>query len=113
RETLRLDNVRIPPGMRLFARGSALPYRPESRYSVDSIHSGAQLELASELGPAPRGEHRVPPLALWLGDVLGLVRSVTVYRGETEIGVLPRPVGVDYVRCALGGGGDDEHTMPV
>jgi uncharacterized protein (DUF58 family) len=113
REVLRLDKVRIPPGMRLFVRGSALPHRPESRYVIDGIHSGAQLELASDLGPAPRGEHCVPPLALWLGDVLGLVRSVTVYRGETELVVLPRPVAVDHVKRLFGSDGDDAHSVPV
>src|SRR5690349_8509023 len=61
---------------------------------------------SSELGIAPRGDHRVPPLFLWLGDVLGLTRTAVVERGAAQLSVLPRPSAVDGVRALLGPGRD-------
>jgi len=113
REEVRTSGVKIPAGMRLFAVGRVTRHGAVTRYSVGSEGSHADLKLESELGPAPRGEHRVPPLALWLGDVLGLTRTPVVHRGEAMFSALPRPGLVDGVRELLGNGGDDASSRPT
>jgi uncharacterized protein (DUF58 family) len=107
REEVRLAGVKIPAGLRLFATGRALRNGVTTRYALGSTASRAELKLESALGSAPRGEHRVPPLTLWLGDVLGLTRSPAVERGAAQISVLPRLTAVDGVRALLGPGRDD------
>ncbi len=107
REELQLDHVAIPPGMRLFVSGRALPHGLTTRYTVGARGARAQLQLHRALGAAVRGAHQAPPLRLWLGDVLGLTRTPTVHRGEARFSVLPRPVTVTGVRALLGPGGDD------
>ncbi|MEO8553730.1 MAG: DUF58 domain-containing protein, partial [Kofleriaceae bacterium] len=82
-----------------------------SRYCVETL--GSEVKLESELGPALRGEHRVPPLALWFGDALGLTRSPVVHRGETELAVMPKQVQVDGAKQLLGTGGDDALSVPT
>src|SRR2546430_2690144 len=67
----------------------------------------------AELGRGPRGEHRVPPLALWLGDVFGLARGPIIHRGEAQLLVLPKPCQVDHVRDLLGPGGDAATSVPT
>jgi uncharacterized protein (DUF58 family) len=113
REQLHLTGVRIPAGMRLFATGRALPDGPTTRYAMGADCSHADVQLASELGPAPRGEHVAPAMALWLGDVLGLTRTQPAELGEARCSVLPRPAAVDGVRALLGGGGDDAVALPT
>jgi uncharacterized protein (DUF58 family) len=113
REQVHVAGVRIPSGMRLFVQGRATLHAPITRYFLGSDASGAEVELASELGPAPRGEHRAPPLALWLGDVLGIAHSPIVHRGEATFSVVPRPPRVDGARRLLGEGKDDAHTVPT
>jgi len=107
REQLRLCDVRIPAGTRLFASGRATSRSPITRYAVGTEASMGDVTLVTELGPAPRGEHRTPPLALWIGDVLGLARTPIVYRGETELVVYPKPAIVDGTQDIVGTGGDD------
>ena len=104
REEIRLAGVAIPAGMR---------HGAEARYAVGAEGSLAEVTLESELGHALRGEHHAPPLALWLGDVLGLTRTPSTYRGEARFTVLPRPGDVDGVRALLGSGGDDAISRPV
>ncbi|HSS01547.1 MAG TPA: DUF58 domain-containing protein, partial [Kofleriaceae bacterium] len=106
REEIVIAGVRIPPGMRLFATGRALRHGLFTRYALTSSASLAEVKLESELGIAPRGDHRVPPLFLWLGDVLGLTRTAVVERGAAQVSVLPRPSAVDGVRALLGPGRD-------
>jgi uncharacterized protein (DUF58 family) len=65
------------------------------------------------LGAALRGEHQVPPLAMWLADVLGLARSYVVHRGETTFTVKPKPAVVDGVQKLLGTGGDAQIAHPT
>jgi uncharacterized protein (DUF58 family) len=113
REEVRLSGVKIPSGMRLFASGRALRHGVVTRYAVGSEGSGSDIRLESELGPAPRGEHRVPPLTLWLGDVLGLARTPVAQRGEAMLTVLPRAGAVDGVKELLGHGGDDAISRPA
>jgi uncharacterized protein (DUF58 family) len=113
REEVRFEGVRIPAGMRLFATGRAHSHGPVSRYVVGADASGAEIDLESSLGPARRGEHRVRPLAMWLGDVLGLTRTPTVYRGEASYAVMPKPVDVDDVAPLAGVGGDADRTRPA
>lgn len=113
REELRITGVRIPVGMRLFATGAAMPHGAVTRYAVGSEASRAELRFDSEIGPALRGEHRAPPLALWLGDVLGLSRTPTVRRGATSFRVLPRPAEIRGARALLGAGGDDAIARPT
>jgi uncharacterized protein (DUF58 family) len=113
REQLHLTGVRIPAGMRLFATGRAMPDGPTTRYAIGADCSHADVRLASELGPAPRGEHVAPAMALWLGDVLGLTRTQPAELGEARCSVLPRPAAVDGVRALLGGGGDDAIALPT
>ena len=108
REEVRVTGVKIPAGMRLFAAGRATRHGAEARYAVGAEGSLADVVLASELGPAPRGEHEAPPLTLWLGDVLGLTRTSPIARGGgARFAVLPRPRPVDGARALLGRGGDD------
>jgi uncharacterized protein (DUF58 family) len=113
REELHLAGVRIPAGMRLFATGRALPHGVTTRYTLAATASLAEIKLESELGSAPRGEHRVPPLTLWLGDALGLTRTPAVQRGAARVSVLPRPTAVDGVRALVGPGRDDASARPT
>ncbi len=113
REQLHLTGVRIPAGMRLFATGRAMPDGATTRYAIGSDCSHADVQLASELGPAQRGEHVAPAMALWLGDVLGLTRTQPAELGEARCSVLPRPATVDGVRALLGAGGDDAIAQPT
>jgi uncharacterized protein (DUF58 family) len=110
REQLHLTGVRIPAGMRLFATGRAMPDGATTRYAIGSDCSHADVRLTSELGPAQRGEHVAPAMALWLGDVLGLTRTQPA---EPRCSVLPRPAAVDGVRALLGAGGDDAIALPT
>ena len=113
-EVLRLAGVRVPVGMRLFATARTTGRSASSRYVVGSDASRADLKLASELGFVPRGEHHIEPVAMWLGDVLGIAYTPIVKRGgKTTFTVLPRPGTVDGVRQLLGRGGDDMQTKPT
>jgi uncharacterized protein (DUF58 family) len=113
REELTLRGVWIPPGMRLFASGRALPHGRTTRYAVDARDSRAELRLERALGPAPRGEHDAPALSLWLRDVLGLTRTPVVFHGEARFTVLPKPAAVRGARALLGPGGDDALAVPA
>jgi len=110
RERLTLEGFKIPAAMRLFITGRATRHGAEARYAVGSDSSQAALEVESELGPAPRGEHHTEPMTLWLGDVLGLTRTAPIQRGEASFLVTPRPAKVDNVRELLGDGRDDMHS---
>jgi hypothetical protein len=113
REELRLTGVKIPAGLRLFATGRAFHHGVTTRYTLDSTASLAEVKLEAELGAAPRGEHDVPPLTLWLGDVLGLTRTPSVERGAAHVAVLPRPSLVTGVKALLGAGRDDASARPT
>ena len=113
REELRLTNVEIPIGMRLFVTGQPMRHGPVTRYAIGAESSKAELRLESALGPARRGEHHAPPLALWLGDVLGLSRTPTVLRAEARFTILPRPGVVDGAQRLLDLGGDDALARPA
>ena len=113
REELRITGVRIPAGMRMFAVGRTTRHGAISRYAVDASASRGELRLASELGPAVRGEHRAPPLALWLGDVLGLTRSPAIRAGAASFAVLPRPAVIRGVAAVTGTGDDDARAQPI
>lgn len=110
REELRLTGAWIPPGMRLFAHGRAQPGGPIARYAIDT---NDDVKLTAELGPAQRGDHRAPPLAMWLGDKLGLARTPAVLRGEAAFVVLPRPRTVIGAQRLLGPGGNDAIAQPA
>jgi hypothetical protein len=107
REEIRLRGVRIAAGLRLFATGRAFRHGITTRYVLDSTASLAEVKLEAELGSAPRGDHDVPPLTLWLGDVLGLTRTPAVERGAAHVAVLPRPSVVTGVKALLAAGRDD------
>jgi uncharacterized protein (DUF58 family) len=114
REVIELSNVHIAAGMRLFMTGRAMRNGAIARYTADSSASGGEVRFESELGPAHRGEHRTPPLELWLGDVFGLTRSAVVHRGEgATFTVLPRPIAVDGAQQLLGPGGDAATSNPT
>ena len=113
REEIRLAGIKIPTGMRLFVVGRATRHGAITRYAVGSDGSYAEVELASELGVAQRGEHAVPPVALCVGDVLGLTRTPIVRHGETRFVVLPRPSTVEHVNALMADGGDDAHSRPT
>ena len=113
REQLHLTGVRIPAGMRLFATGRAMIDGPTTRYAIGADCSRADVRVASDLGPARRGEHCAPAMSLWLGDVLGLTRTQPTELGEARFSVLPRPAAVDGARAVLGAGGDDAAARPT
>lgn len=113
REQVAIAGVRIPAGMRLFATGRAMRHGVLTRYAIGSEGSRAELALHSELGPAMRGEHCAPAMALWLGDVLGLTRTPDTELGEARFSVLPRPAAVDGARVLVGAGGDDARSEPT
>ncbi|MBL9015695.1 MAG: hypothetical protein JNL83_16040, partial [Myxococcales bacterium] len=113
REELALNGIAVPSGMRLFISGQAMKHGALSRYVVGSEASGAEVALASELGPALRGDHRAEPLELWLGDVLGLTRSPSVRRGPAAFSVLPRATAVEGAQQLLGAGGDAAVAHPT
>lgn len=107
RELLKLDGVKIPAAMRLFASGKPTRHGYTTRYAIGSDASNGSVELTADLGPAPRGEHHAPAMKLWLGDVLGLTRTAPIERGELTFTVLPRPAKVAGARELLGEGRDD------
>jgi len=111
REQIEIRALAIPPGMRLFVMGRAQRHGVISRYVVDG--EVGELRLESELGPALRGEHHAPPLAMWFGDVMGLTRTAVVHRAPTAFTVVPRQVAVDGARTLLGEGGDDQRALPA
>jgi uncharacterized protein (DUF58 family) len=111
REEVRLQGVRIPAGYRLFARGDTGRLGSESRYVVGSDAAGAEVLLESDLGSAPRGEHQLPALTMWLQDVLGLCRTPIHHLGATRYTALPRPSAVDGAKKLLGRGGDDTQAV--
>jgi uncharacterized protein (DUF58 family) len=111
-EEVRLTGARIPTGFRLFARGRIGARWPESRYVVGEGASGGEIVLESEVGPALRGEHRAPPLTVWLQDVFGLCRSVQRTAGKASLTVLPRLRPVEGVKPLLGHGGHDLEPRP-
>jgi uncharacterized protein (DUF58 family) len=113
REEITLRGVRIPAGFRMFVIGRAGKLGTLSRYVVGSDASRAEVRLEGDLGPAPRGEHELPPLELWLQDVLGLCRSPRALRGAASFTALPRPGAVDNARQLLGSGGADQETRPA
>lgn len=113
REEVKLNHVAVPSGMRLFISGKAMKHGALSRYVVGSESSGAEVALASELGSAQRGEHQAEPLELWLGDVLGLTRTPSVYRAPASFSVLPRPGAVEGALKLLGTGGDAAVAHPT
>jgi uncharacterized protein (DUF58 family) len=113
REEIRLRNVKIPAGFRLFVNGWSRRHGPNSRYAVSSEGSRAELLLESDLGAAVRGEHTAPPLQLWLGDVLGLTRTPIARFGAAAQTVLPKPGQVEGARLLLGKGRDDTTTVPT
>lgn len=113
REEITLRGVRIPAGFRLFAVGRGGKLGTRSRYVIGSDASRAEVRLESELGQAPRGEHELPPLELWLQDVLGLCRTPRIERAPAKLIALPRPGNVDNARQLLGSGGADQDTRPA
>lgn len=113
REELKLANVAVPSGMRLFISGRAMKHGALSRYVVGSESSGAEVALASDLGAAQRGEHQAEPLEVWLGDVLGLTRSPSVRRAPVTFCVLPRTGAVEGAVKLLGTGGDAAVAHPT
>ncbi|MEO8844216.1 MAG: DUF58 domain-containing protein [Kofleriaceae bacterium] len=113
REEITLRDLAIPPGMRLFILGRPQRHGAISRYVVEASELGGEAKLESDLGPALRGEHRAPPLALWFGDALGLTRTAAVHRGAAEFVVVPKPVQVDHVQRLLGPGGDAALSIPA
>jgi uncharacterized protein (DUF58 family) len=113
REQLRLVDVRVPSGMRLFIVGRAQRHGIASRYVVAGRDAGREVRLESDIGPALRGEHRAPALAMWFGDVLGLARTTVVHLGETSFRVLPKPAVVDGAPVLLGAGGEAAIARPT
>lgn len=113
REEITLRDLAIPLGMRLFVLGRAHRHGALSRYVVEASELGGEVKLESELGPALRGEHQAPPLALWFGDALGLTRCAAVHRGAADFVVMPKQVQVDHVQRLLGPGGDDALSVPT
>jgi uncharacterized protein (DUF58 family) len=109
-ERVRVAGARIPVGFRLFLTGKVGPRWPVSRYAVDASASGGEVVLESELGPGFRGAHHAPPLDVWLGDVLGLCKSVRRRAGAATLTVLPRLRKVEGARKVAGRGG--LHTEP-
>ena len=70
-----------------------------------------EVELESELGPALRGEHRVPPLALWFGDVLGLTRTAGRPSRRDRARRDAAPASRSTARSTLLGDGGDDATV--
>lgn len=113
REQIRLTNGRVPSGMRLFIVGRAQRHGIVSRSVVDGRDAGREVRLETEIGPALRGDHRAPALAMWFGDVLGLSRTTVVHLGETSFRVLPKPAVVDGAPVLLGAGGEAAIARPT
>lgn len=103
-ESVRLKDVAIPAGYRLFLAGRIGPRWATSRHVVESTESGAELVLESDVGPALRGEHDAEPLSVWLEDVFGLCRSLVVSAGAARLTVLPRARQVDRAVSLKDGG---------
>lgn len=89
-EELCFSNPRIPTGFRLFARGRVGPRWATSRYVVEGRADGSEIRLHTDVGPAVRGAYEAEPLEIWLQDVFGLCRSMSVRAGSASLVVLPR-----------------------
>ena len=111
-EEVRLADVQIPTGFRLFVSGRVGQRWATSRYAVDDTESGGEILLESEIGPAIRGEHVVEPLSLWFQDVFGLCRSTRIQAGDASLTVLPRPRPVEGVSDLLGRAGSELEARP-
>lgn len=109
RETLRLVDVRVPLGYRLFATGRVGRRWATTRHVLDAADAGGEVRLESEIGPAVRGEHEPEPLAIWLEDTFGLCRTPRAWVGANRVTVLPRSRPIDRAVPLLGeGGGETE-----
>ncbi|APR79242.1 Hypothetical protein A7982_04589 [Minicystis rosea] len=111
-EEVRLADVDIPTGFRLFVSGRVGARWAMSRHAVEDTESGGEILLETEIGPALRGEHDAEPLALWFQDVLGLCRSPRIHAGEARLTVLPRPRPVESVTDLVGRAGNDLEARP-
>jgi uncharacterized protein (DUF58 family) len=109
-EEVALSGARIPLGFRLFVSGAVGPRWPATRYTADAELGGGEAILRSDLGPAYRGDHHAPALSVWLGDVLGLCRSVRRLAAPATLTVLPRVRAVEGVRDMRSAGGQAEAT---
>jgi uncharacterized protein (DUF58 family) len=120
-EEVRLAGARIPSGFRMFMTGSVGPRWATTRHGVDAESAGAsggEVVLESDVGPAHRGDHRAPPLDVWLEDVFGLCQSVRRKAGPAALTVLPRVRAVDGAPIGLDRGGHDlaprtAHVLPT
>ena len=113
REELRFADARIPAGFRLFATGRVGPRWPTVRYALESANSSGDVVLASEVGPAIRGDHEAEPVDVWLEDVLGLCHSVHVRAGAAQVRVLPKPPRVSDVNALFARDGHDDEPRVV
>ena len=112
-EQLRFSSPRIPIGFRLFVSGSIGPRWATSRHVLESSDSGGELLLESEVGPAVRGQHDVPPLEIWLQDTFGICRSFRRQTGATPLTVLPRLTAGAEIPRLLGRGEGSREPQPA
>lgn len=113
-EHVRVRGARIPLGFRLFMTGCVGPRWATSRYVLDASESEADVALASEVGPAVRGEHEPAPLSVWLEDVFGLCRSPRVAVGSAPFAIGARERRIDgRMLTARGEGAGPSEPRPT
>lgn len=111
RDEIRLTNLGIAPGLRLFVYAETCPHGAIVRHVVGSSASRSSIELHADIGFATRGVHVVKPFSMWFSDVLGLVRSPTMPGMPTTWTVMPRPATVDNTSALVGLGRDAVDTV--
>ncbi len=103
-EELRIVDVQVPVGFRLFVSGRVGRRWATVRHAVDASDAGGEVLLESKIGPAVRGEHEPEPLTVWLEDTFGLCRAPCPPLEAPKLVVLPRERRVDRAAPLLGHG---------
>ena len=103
-EELTFTAPKIPLGYRLLVTGRVGPRWATTRHVVESIESGAEIVIESEIGPAVRGDHDAEPLSVWLQDSFGVCKSTVVGVGATHLTVLPKVRAAEETKTLLDSG---------
>jgi uncharacterized protein (DUF58 family) len=104
-EELRLVDVAVPIGFRLFLSGRVGRRWATTRHVLDAADAGGEVVIESAIGPAVRGDHAPEALEAWLEDSLGLCRVPCAPVSAPQLVVLPRARKIDRTAPLLRSGG--------
>ena len=103
-EELTFTAPKIPIGYRLLVAGRVGPRWATTRHVLESVESGAESVIESEIGPAVRGDHDAEPLSAWLQDSFGVCKSTPIAVGAMHLTVLPRVRPAEETKAILASG---------